>query len=287
MAFVLIQHLAPAHESMLTELLSKVTAMPVKEVTDGMIVEPDNVYVIPPDMEMLIFQGVLHLMPRGKKRGQYMPVDSFLRSLAEDRRNNAIAVIMSGTGSDGSIGIRAIKAEGGLVFAQDETAKYDGMPKSAIDTGGVDYVLPADKIAAELLRISRHPYLASVRGGETMQIVPAEENYLNKIFILLRSARGVDFTSYKRSTILRRVNRRMLLQKIDGMKEYVAYLKENPSEIETLYQDILINVTSFFREPGAFESLKKSVFPHIVDKAAVDIPVRIWVPACSALRNRH
>ena len=154
-AFVLIQHLAPAHESMLTELLSKATSMPVKEVKDGMIVEADNVYVIPPDSEMMIFQGVLHLMLREKTRGQYMPVDSFLRTHGQDRRNNAIAVILSGTGSDGSMGIRAVKGEGGIVFAQDETAKYDGMPKSAIDTGSVDFVLPPDKIAAELLRIAR------------------------------------------------------------------------------------------------------------------------------------
>lgn len=281
MAFVLIQHLAPAHESMLTELLSKAIAMPVKEVKDGMTVDPDNVYVIPPDSEMIIFQGVLHLTPREKTRGQYMPVDSFLRSLAQDSRNNAIAVILSGSGSDGSNGIRAVKGEGGIVFAQDETAKYDGMPKSAINTGSVDFVLPPDKIAAELLRMRRHPYLAAVRHGETVQIIPAEENDLNKIFIMLRSAKGVDFTSYKRSTIMRRVTRRMLLQKMEEMGKYVVYLKENPSEIETLYQDILINVTSFFREPEAFDALKRSVFPQIVNKAAHDVPVRIWVPACS------
>jgi two-component system, chemotaxis family, CheB/CheR fusion protein len=281
MAFVLIQHLAPAHESMLTGLLSKAISMPVKEVKDGMTVEPNNVYVIPPDSEMVIFQGILHLTPREEVRGQHMPVDSFLRSLAQDRRNNAIAVIMSGTGSDGSIGIRSVKGEGGIVFAQDETAKYNGMPKSAIDTGCVDFVLPPDKIAAELLRIRRHPYLASVRRGETVRIIPAEENDLNKVFIMLRSAKGVDFTSYKPSTIMRRVNRRMLLQKIEGIEEYVVYLKQNPSEIETLYQDILINVTSFFREPGAFDALKTTVFPHIVNKALVDYPVRIWVPACS------
>jgi two-component system CheB/CheR fusion protein len=281
MAFVLVQHLAPAHESMLTELLSKTTSMQVQEVKDGMTVEPDHIYVIPPDSEMGIFHGVLHLTPRDEVRGQHMPVDFFLRSLAQDRGNNAIAVIMSGSGSDGSIGIRAVKGEGGIVFAQDETAKYDGMPKSAIDTGCVDFVLPPDKIAAELLRIKRHPYLAAVRHGETLQIMPEEENDLNKIFLMLRSARGVDFTSYKRTTIMRRVNRRMLLQKIEGIEKYVNYLKENPSEIETLYQDILINVTSFFREPEAFDALKRTVFPSIVNKVPGDIPVRIWVPACS------
>jgi two-component system CheB/CheR fusion protein len=281
MAFVLIQHLAPAHESMLTELLSKTTVMPVKEVKDGMIIDPDNVYVIPPDAEMVIFQSVLHLTPREKTRGQYMPIDSFLRSLAQDRGSSAMAVILSGSGSDGSMGIRAIKEGGGIVFAQDETAKYDGMPKSAIDTGCVDFILPPDKIAAELLRIRRHPYLAAVRHGETAKIMPADENGFNRIFIMLRSAKGVDFTSYKRSTIVRRINRRMLLQRIEGMEKYAAYLRENPAEIETLYQDILINVTSFFREPEAFDALKKNVFPHIVKKAGGDVPLRIWVPACS------
>lgn len=281
MAFVLIQHLAPTHESMLTELLSKATSMPVREVKDGMSVTSDNVYIIPPDKEMIIFQGVLHLVPRDEVKGQYMPVDSFLRSLAQDRRHNAIAVILSGTGSDGSMGVRAVKGEGGIVFAQDETAKYDGMPRSALDTGCVDFVLPTAKIATELLRISKHPYLAHVRRAEPVQIIPSEENDLNRIFIMMRSAKGVDFTTYKRSTIMRRITRRMLLHKIEGMEKYAAYLKENPSEIETLYQDILINVTSFFREPEAFEALKRSVFPNIVNKATKDASVRIWVPACS------
>jgi len=265
----------------LTELLSKTTTMPVREVKDGMTVESNNVYVIPPDTEMVIFQGVLHLTPRAKTRGQYMPVDSFLHSLAQDSGNNAIAIILSGSGSDGSNGIRAVKGEGGIVFAQDETAKYDGMPKSAIDTGSVDFVLSPDKMAAELLRIRKHPYLTAVRRGEAMQVIPEEESDLNKIFLMLRSARGVDFTSYKRTTIMRRIRRRMLLQKIEGVEAYVTYLRENPAEIETLYQDILINVTSFFREPSAFTTLKRSVFPQIVRKVSGDLPVRIWVPACS------
>jgi two-component system, chemotaxis family, CheB/CheR fusion protein len=281
MAFVLIQHLAPAHESMLTELLSKTTAMPVKEVKDGMTVAPDNVYVIPPETEMVIFQGVLHLTPREKTRGQYMPVDSFLRSLAQDRENNAIAVILSGSGSDGSMGIRAVKGEGGIVFSQDETAQYDGMPKSAIDTGCVDFIMPPDRIGAELIRISRHPYLAPTGPMEVPRSLPADDNDLSEVFIILRSARGVDFSFYKGSTIMRRVTRRMMLQKIEGIEKYVAYLRENPSEVETLCQDLLINVTSFFREPAAFDALKKNVFPHIARKASADIPVRIWVPGCS------
>jgi two-component system CheB/CheR fusion protein len=280
-AFVVVQHLAPEHESMLTQLLSKSTDMPIREVKDGIVVEPDNVYVIPPDSEMLIFQGVLHLSPRVQTKGQYMPVDSFLRSLARDRGDNAIAVILSGTGSDGSAGVRAVKGEGGIVFAQDETAKYDGMPKSAIDTGCVDFIMPPEEMGVELLRISRHPYLAPLRPRDVPQALPANDNDLSKVFIILRSARGVDFSSYKGSTMLRRVTRRMMLQKIEGIERYAAYLRENPSEIETLYQDLLINVTSFFREPAAFDALKRSVFPHIAKKVSGDIPVRIWVPGCS------
>lgn len=281
MAFILIQHLAPAHESILTELLSKATAMPVSEVKEGVAVEPNKVYVIPPAREMNIVQGILHLTPRETGGEQHMPVDSFLRSLAEDRKDNSIAVIMSGTGCDGSLGVRAIKAEGGIVLAQDESAKYDGMPKCAVATGSVDFVLPPDKIAAELMRISRHPYSAAKEPAEAGKAIPLKEDDIRVILEMLRRAKGIDFSLYKRSTLMRRTHRRMLLNKIERIENYISYLKENPSEIETLYEDILINVTSFFREPEAFDSLKKIVFPKIVNKSSGDIPVRIWVPGCS------
>jgi two-component system, chemotaxis family, CheB/CheR fusion protein len=282
MAFVLVQHLAASHESILTELLSKVTPMPVTEVKDGMKVEPDHVYVIPPGTEMAILHGILHLLPRMEARGQHMPVDSFLRSLAEDRGDDSIAVILSGTGSDGSLGVRAIKAEGGITFAQEEkSAKYSGMPGSAIATGCVDFVLPPDKIAGELLRISRHPYLAAARHEETAQAMAEEEDNLSKLFILLRTAKGVDFTYFKPSTLRRRIMRRMLLLKIEKIESYIKYARENPSEVEALYQDILINVTSFFREPETCEALKSSVFPHIAGKTSSDVPIRLWIPGCS------
>ncbi|KAF0143307.1 MAG: methylase of chemotaxis methyl-accepting protein [Nitrospirae bacterium] len=282
MAFVLIQHLAATHESILTELLSKVTSMHVREVKDGMIAEPDNVYIIPPNTEMAILHSTLHLLPRPEARGQHMPIDSFLQSLAEDQGNKAIAIIMSGTGSDGSQGIRAIKAEGGIVLAQDEkSAKYAGMPHSAIATGHVDFILPPDKIAAELLRINRHPYLSLVKTDAAEELTPERDDSLSKIFILLRAATGVDFTYYKRSTIRRRIMRRMLLHKIEKIEDYIKYLRETPSEVELLYEDILINVTSFFREPETCDVLKNTVFPQIAGNASSDIPVRIWVPGCA------
>ncbi len=282
MAFVLVQHLAAKHESMLTDLLSKVTPLPVREVKDGMAVKPDNVYVIPPNTEMAILHGVLHLMPREDTRGLHMPVDSFLRSLAADRGDDAIAVILSGTGSDGSLGVRAVKAEGGITFAQEEkSAKYPGMPGSAIATGSVDFILPPDKIAAELARISRHPYLALAKTDEAGQQLAGEGDSLSKLFILLRTATGVDFTYYKPSTIRRRIMRRMLLHRTETIENYITYVRENPSEVELLYQDILINVTSFFREPEACDALKNSVFPHIAGKEYTDVPIRLWIPGCS------
>jgi len=195
MAFVLVQHLAPTKDSILAELLSKATSMPVREVQDGMKVEPNHVYVIPPNTLMAVFHGALRLQPRAEPHAQHMPVDSFFRSLADDQAQNTVGIILSGTGSDGSLGIRAIKAEGGIVFAQDEqSAKYNGMPKSAVATGSVDYVLSPEKIAAELERISRHPFVAFQTSAKTGPGLRAGEDDLNKIFMLVRTATGVDFT---------------------------------------------------------------------------------------------
>ena len=282
MAFVLVQHLAPTKDSMLAELLSKATSMPVREVQDGMIVEPDHVYVIPPNTVLTVFHGKLRLLPRAEPHTQHMPVDSFFRSLAEDQGQNAVGVILSGTGSDGSLGIRAIKAEGGIVLAQDEqSAKYNGMPRSAVATGAVDFILPPEKIAAELVRISRHPVMTPSHRREDRPAASAGEDELNRIFMRIRTATGVDFTYYKQATILRRIHRRMLLHKIDALEQYVRYLQENPAEVGVLYQDILINVTSFFREPETFTALKNVVFPRILENRSSDIPLRVWVPGCS------
>jgi two-component system CheB/CheR fusion protein len=282
MAFIFIQHLAPSHESLLSSLLSRATPMPVIEVTDGMRVEPDHAYVIPPNKSMAILHGTLHLMPRGATRGQHLPIDAFLRSLAEDQRDNAIAVILSGTGADGSLGIKAIKAEGGIVFAQDKgTAKYDSMPQSAVTTGYVDFTMPPKMIARELVRLGHHPLPAPSKREMIPEAGPEKDMELNKIFIMLRTATGVDFTYYKRPTIRRRIMRRMLLHRMEKAGDYIQYLQHNPQEVEALYGDILINVTSFFREPKTYDALKLAVFPKIARKTSANTSLRIWVPGCS------
>ena len=288
MAFVLVQHLHPEYESALTEILSRATSMPVAEAVDGMPVEPDHIYVIPPNVYLAILHGMLHLLPRMTIQGQNLPIDHFLRSLAEDQGSKAIGVILSGTASDGVLGLKAIKGEGGITFAQDEkSAKYNGMPHSAISAGCVDFILPPDKIAAELARIARHPFLVHARPDWAKKGVPADEtpptskDDLSKVFLLLRRYSGNDFTYYKHTTIQRRVRRRMLLHKLDKLKDYVRYLQEHPNEVRDLFHDLLINVTSFFRDPEAFTALKGTVFPAILRRTQ-ETPVRIWVPGCAS-----
>jgi two-component system CheB/CheR fusion protein len=282
MAFVLVQHLDPKHESHLTELISRVTKMPVSEVTEGMPVAPNHVFVIPPNTNMAVLHGSLHLMPRAESHGLHLPIDYFLRSLAEDQLGKAIGVILSGTASDGVLGLKAIKAEGGITFAQDErSAKYDGMPHSAITAGVVDIVLPPEGIAVELARLGRHPYLNYARAAKTDEVLSEGQDDLNKLFILMRTATGVDFSYYKHTTIKRRIKRRMALHQIEPLAHYVTYLRENPAEVRALYDDILISVTSFFRDPEAFEGLKTSVFPNLLKQQSRGTPIRVWVPGCS------
>jgi two-component system CheB/CheR fusion protein len=283
MGFVLVQHLDPHHTSALPELLARETVMPVHEITDGLAVQPDHIYVIPPNANLAILHGVLHLMPRSQERGQHLAIDYFMRSLAEDHGSKAIGVILSGTASDGVMGLKAIKAEGGITFSQDEqSAKYDGMPHSAIVAGCVDFVLPPQNIATELMRIARHPFVAHAKTAEPSETLPGGEGVLNKIFILLRRHTGVDFAYYKRTTVLRRIKRRMLLHRLEKLADFVKYLQDNPAEIDALYQDILINVTSFFRDPDAFDVLKDKVLPQIVAQDRVpEGPIRIWVAGCS------
>jgi two-component system, chemotaxis family, CheB/CheR fusion protein len=282
MAFVLVQHLDPTHASALTEILSRTTAMRVNEVRDGMRVEPNHVYVIPPNTNLALLHHRLSLMPRTEKQGLHLPIDYFLRSLAEDRRGSAVGVILSGTASDGTLGLKAIKAEGGITFAQDEqSAKYDGMPRSAIISGFVDCVLPPEGIARELARLSQHPYVMLSQEAQTRDWTFGETDILNKIFILLRTHTGVDFTDYKHATIRRRIQRRMLLHKIDRMDQYVQFLQQRADEVEALYQDLLINVTSFFRDPDSFRSLRKKMFPRLLKNRGPDQSLRVWVPGCS------
>jgi two-component system CheB/CheR fusion protein len=276
MAFVLVQHLAPTHSSALAEILSRATKMPVEEVNDEANVEPNHVYVIPPDRNMIIAQGTLQLLPR--ESGLHRPVDRFFRALAEDRRHQAIGVVLSGTASDGTLGLEAIKGEGGITFAQDATAQHEGMPHSAIDSGCVDFVLPPEGIAQEIVRISQHQY--AVPENEARET--AGKSDLAEVVQLLHQATGVDFSHYKFNTLYRRVTRRMVFQKLDKLAEYVRYLRETPAELNALYQDILISVTSFFRDPESFEAIKSGVFQRLLEGRSRRDPLRVWTLGCSS-----
>ena len=284
MAVVVVQHLDPQHETLLSTLLSRVTRLPVVEVTDGLAVEPDHVYVIPRNTSMTIAGGLLKLTPRGESRGPHLPIDLFLKSLAEDRQSAAVGVILSGTGTDGTLGMEEVKAAGGITIAQDEaSAKYPGMPRSASGSGCVDLVLPPAQIALELARISRHPYVAEGADGVAAAAVDGggDEPAFGKILGLLRSTFGVDFGGYRETTVRRRILRRMVLHTKGNLDEYLRHLETDRGEVEALYQDILINVTSFFREPETFEALKEVVFPGILKSKNATTPIRIWVPGCS------
>jgi two-component system CheB/CheR fusion protein len=282
MAFVLIQHLDPHHKSLLTEILARTTQMPVSEVTDGMEVEPNHVYIIPPNTKMILSQGVLQLTPREKTYGKYLPADSFFVSLAADRGVKAIGVVLSGSDGDGSQGLIAIKDAGGVTFAQTEgSARFDSMPNTAVATGNVDFILPPQKIAEELANLSHNPFVGNHLAVEAVEDFPASEDSMRRIFWLLQSATGVDFSDYKPTTIDRRIQRRMLLYKLEELGDYARYLQENPAEVKALYEEILIHVTSFFRDPEAFQLLKEQVFPVITQKKSADSPIRIWVAGCA------
>ena len=278
MAFVLIQHLDPKHESHLTELLSKASKMPVSEVKGETRAEANHVYVIPPRCNLGISDGVLHTPPRPDS-GRNMPIDSFLRALAADRGSKALGVILSGTASDGTLGLQAIKAAGGITFAQEKrTAKFDGMPRSAIAAGVVDFVLPPAGIARQLVAIARDSRVP-IEPREAIE--PSGEAELAKIFRLLRSATGVDFTYYKHSTLERRIKRRMALRGFEKLEDYSRDLEQNREEANALCESFFITVTAFFREPAVFEELKKKVFPALVENRGPEDPIRIWVPGCA------
>lgn len=280
MGFVLIQHLEPKHESALTILLSKATKMPVVEVSDGIAVEPNHVYVIPPNRNMTVRKGTLRLAPRMEAPGLQRPIDDFSIALAEEQGDRAIGVVLSGTGSDGTYGLKAIKAAGGVTFAQDpKTAEWTAMPMSAITAGSVDFVLSPKRIAAELARIGRHPYLVEARD------VP-EGSDLDKICLILRAAMGVDFRLYKQATIRRRISRRMALHKLASLHKYAQFLRQTPEESQALADDIFIHVTSFFRDTDCFGALRKRVLSKLrakkpSERRLDDDPLRIWIAGCS------
>ncbi|MEG4407577.1 chemotaxis protein CheB [Microcoleus sp. MON2_D5] len=282
MAFVLIQHLAPDHKSLLTEILARTTQMPVNEVQDGVAVEPNQVYVIPPNTKMVVCKGLLQLSPREKIYGKYMPGDAFFTSLALDRGHKAIAVVLSGGDGDGSEGLKAIKAAGGMTFAQSQdTAKFDGMPTTAVATGNVDFVLTPEKIAEELANYSHSPLLTDPISLAKVEESPQPGDALATIFALLKSTTGVDFSPYKPTTIARRIQRRMVLYKLESLDDYATHLQQNSAEVTALYEEILIHVTSFFRDSEAFEKLKEVVFPTITQNKSANAPIRIWVAGCS------
>lgn len=280
MGFVLVQHMDPKHSSDLRQILSRTTKIPVLEVTDGVVVQPNHVYVIPPNTSMAIKGGVLQLAGRKLTQGKHLPIDDFLNSLAQDRGNLAISVILSGTASDGTEGCLAVKAAGGITFAQDDqSARYNSMPHSAVSSGSVDFVVPPAGIARELARLAQHPHLAPV-SRDKPELALAAGDQMDALLALVREASGVDFTHYKHSTLQRRIKRRMVLHKLERLKDYVAFARGKPDEVEGLYQDILIHVTGFFRDPGAFEALRKQVFPVLLGGKKTGTP-RVWVPGCS------
>jgi two-component system CheB/CheR fusion protein len=285
MAFVFIQHLDPKHHSMLSELLAKTANIPVREATNGMSIEPNHVYVIPPNVNMRISGRRLELTPRAAEAGLHTPIDFFMRSLAEERNSRSIGVVLSGTASDGTRGLAAIKAEGGITFAQDEkSAKYPGMPHSAAASGCVDFILPPEQIARELARISGHPYLngSKVRAGGTRATRPeSPDDNFDRIFTLLRNACGINFSLYKSGTVRRRTLRRMAIHRIHQVAGYAKFLEKHPEETQALCEDLLIPVTTFFRDLEAFESLKRNVLPAILKDRSSKESIRIWAPGCS------
>ena len=279
MAFVLIQHLDPKHESHLTELLSKESRMPVSEVKNETRVEANHVYVIPPRYNLGISGGVLLIPPRPDS-GRNMPIDSFLCALAADRGSNALGVVLSGTASDGTLGLQAVKAAGGITFAQDvRTAKFDGMPRSAIAAGAADFVLAPAGIALQLVAIARD---SQVPTEPAEAVEPAGDSELAKILRLVRSATGVDFTHYKHGTLARRIKRRMALRGFEKLEDYGRDLEQNREEANALCENCFITVTAFFREPAVYEELKKRVFPALIENRAPGDPIRIWVPGCAS-----
>ncbi len=278
MAYVVIQHLDPTQKGMLPELLQRISKLEVIQVHDRMAVIPNHVYVIPPNKSMSILKGVLHLFDPVEIRGLRLPIDFFLRSLADDQHELAIAVILSGMGSDGSIGIRAIKEKNGIVLVQEPvSAKYNSMPQNAIDSVLADIVAPASELPAKLFAFTKH--LPVVKSNLETEI--KDQSALEKIIILLRTQTGNDFSLYKKNTVYRRIERRMSVHKIDKIASYIHFMQENPKEVDILFKELLIGVTSFFRDPALWEKLGETVIPSIIAKQQEGSIVRAWVPGCS------
>jgi two-component system CheB/CheR fusion protein len=280
-AFVLIAHLDPTHISLLPELIQKSTKMPVEQIQDGTAVQSDHVYVIPPNKNLTILNGTLQLLDLPLPRGGNLPIDSFFRALAEDQGANAGCIILSGTGTDGTLGLKAIKGAAGLVMVQDEaSAKFDGMPRSAFSTGLADYVLPPEQMPEKLLIYFRHGFARSAAFQ-----VPADGSMpsaLQKICVILRAQTGHDFSQYKKNSICRRIERRMNVHQIEKIEDYVRYLQDSEREVSVLFKELLIGVTRFFRDPEAFDELRDDLLPKMLKQKPEDYTVRVWVAGCSS-----
>ena len=279
LAFVLVPHLDPTHQSLMVELLTNHTVMPVCEVTDNMPVKANHVYIIPPGRYLTIHKCRLQLTSPPKARGAETAIDNFLRSLADDQAERAIGIILSGTGSHGSSGLQAIKANGGMVMVQDpDTAEYDSMPQNAIDTGCVDYILPPDEMPEAIIKYTQHAY---VKGEWKAELQETEQEQLNRILALLRARVKYDFRCYRKNMLLRRVQRRMSLNHVDQLVEYLELLRNNADEVDHLYRDLLISVTGFFRDAEAYQELEQRVIPKLIENSGDDAPVRVWIPGCA------
>ena len=280
LAFVIVQHLDPTRKGLLVELLQRRTAMPIVQIKDRMKVEDGHVYVIPPNRDLSILHGVLHLLEPAAPRGLRLPIDFFFRSLADDQQEHSIGVILSGMGSDGSLGMRAIKEKAGAVFVQTpSSAKFDGMPRSAIDSGLADVVGPPEELAVKILAYLHHVPLLVSRPDS--KLADAVESDLEKIVLLLRMRTGHDFSLYKKGTIHRRIERRRGLHQIAKIADYVRYLHENSPEVDLLFKELLIGVTSFFRDPAVWEQLKTEGIPSLLAARPNGGTLRAWTPGCS------
>ncbi len=279
LAYVVVQHLDPVKESLLPDLLQRYSQLPVVPVRDITLVEANHVYVAPPGFEVTLLHGVLHLLKPVAPRGVQLPIDFFLRALALDQQANAAGVILSGMGSDGTLGLRALKEKAGGVFVQaPETAMFDAMPRNAVNSGLADVVAPADQLPEKIMAYFSHPLLVGPLDERTIDRL---QNALEKILILVRAHTGHDFTEYKKSTVYRRIQRRMAIHQIEVVDDYVKYVRENPIEAELLFKELLIGVTCFFRDPEVWQQFKSDVLPALLAAHPAGCELRAWVPACS------
>ncbi|MHB8816445.1 MAG: chemotaxis protein CheB, partial [Steroidobacteraceae bacterium] len=282
MAFVLVQHLAPDHKSMLADLLGKMTSMAVIEAQDRMPVAKNKVYVIPPDATLTFQAGALRVARPAPPRERRRPIDTFFSSLAADQGENAVCIVLSGTGSDGTLGLKAIKEHGGFALAQAEfdSTAMSGMPDSAAATGLVDQVIPVEEMPARLLNYHHHLLTVAPRkDGDGTRRDTAE--HLAKITAILRARVGHDFSKYKEKTLVRRIQRRMQVLQIDTVPAYIEHLRKEPHQVELLFRELLIGVTQFFRDPDAFAALETTIIPKLLESKGADDHVRIWVPGCA------